>query len=161
MSSKLGNKIPKNIVDSLESSRTGREGSVIFLITTDPDGFPHIALLSPYQVIIEDESTIYFSLYKRSSSHDFLIRNKKFTLIIQDLPALLYLKCQIISFGNSLEEINDESHQFFKAKTTAVLMDVSDRAPLISELLFETKGIKDEYNSEFLGLSEFVKKLRE
>lgn len=159
MSIKLGNRIPASVVETLNSGNAIRTGAVIFMISTDPRNFPHIALLSPFQVIIEDGSTLYFSVYKDSSTHDYLVKNKKFTLILQDVPALLYLKCQIIPTKVEYEQ-QDETHHFFKAEPIEILRDVSERAPLTSEMLFDTAQIATDYMHEFVELSKFTRKLR-
>ena len=159
MSIKLGNKIPASVIETLNSGNPIRSGAVIFMISTDPRDFPHIALLSPFQVIIEDSSTLYFSVYKDSSTHDYLVKNKKFTLILQDVPALLYLKCQIIP-AEIEDKQYDETHHFFKAEPIEILRDVSEKAPLTSEMLFDTDQIATDYTHEFVELSQFIRKLR-
>jgi len=159
MSIKLGNRIPASAVETLHSGNLKRAGAVIFMISTDPQNFPHIALLSPFQVIIEDSSTLYFSVYKDSSTHDYLVKNKKFTLILQDVPALLYLKCQIIQTEIEHKQ-HDETHHFFKAEPIEILRDVSEKTPLTSEMLFDTDQIATDYMHEFLELSQFIRKLR-
>lgn len=159
MSIKLGNRIPASVVETLNSENPKRAGTVIFMISTDPQNFPHIALLSPFQVIIKDSSTLYFSVYKDSSTHDYLVKNKKFTLIVQDVPALLYLKCRIVPTEIESEQY-DEAHHFFKAEPVEILRDVSEKAPLTSEMLFDTDQIATDYMHEFLELSQFIKKLR-
>ncbi|MHB1709164.1 MAG: hypothetical protein ACYCT2_06805 [Thermoplasmataceae archaeon] len=159
MSIKLGNGIPASVVETLNSGNLQRSRTVIFMISTDPQNYPHIALLSPFQVIIDDNHTLYFSVYKKSSTHDYLVKNKKFTLIIQDVPALLYLKCRIIPTEIGQDQ-PDDTHHFFKAESMEVLRDVSERAPLISEILFQTEQIVGDYTQEFLKLSEYIKRSR-
>jgi|GEM_PF-593924 hypothetical protein len=159
MSIKLGKKIPESVIEALNSGNPKRAGAVIFMISTDPQNFPHVALLSPFQVIIEDSSTLYFSVYKGSSTHDYLVKDKKFTLILQDLPALLYVKCQIIPIEIEHKQ-HDETHHFFKAESIEVLRDASEKAPITSEMLFDTDQIETDYMQEFLDLSLFIRKLR-
>lgn len=158
MSIKLGNRIPESVVETLNPGNPKRAETVIFMISTDQQNFPHIALLSPFQVIIEDSNTLYFSVYKKSSTHDYLVKNEKFTLIIQDVPALLYLKCQIIPTEIEFDQ-HDETHHFFKAESIEILRDVSEKAPLTSEMLFDTDQIVTDYMHEFLELSQFIRKL--
>ena len=160
MSIKLGNRIPENVVEVLNLENLQRKGVVIFMISTDPQNYPHIALLSPFQVIIDAGHTLYFSVYTKSSTHDFLVKNKKFTIIIQDVPALLYMKCQIIPAEIDQDQ-PDDTHHFFRAEPIEILRDVSERAPLTSEMLFETKEINRDYMQEFLELSRFIKRLRD
>jgi len=159
MSIKLGNRIPERVIRTLDSKNPRRAATVIFMISTDPYNFPHIALLSPFQVIIEDSSSIYFSVYKNSSTHDYIVKNKIFTLILQDMPALLYIKCRIITAEIENEEY-DEIHHFFKAEPIEILRDASEKAPITSEMLFDTDRISADYMQEFVELSQFIEKLR-
>lgn len=159
MSIKLGNKIPPNIAELLNLENLDRAGSVIFMITTDPQNYPHIALLSPFQVIIDEANTLYFSVYRKSSTHDYLVKNRKFSIVLQDIPSLLYLKCEIIPTPSDPAE-QDIVHHFFRAKPIEILRDVSEKAPLTSEMLFETNQIAADYVQEFLELSKFINKVR-
>ena len=75
------------------------------------------------------------------------------------MPALLYLKCRIVPTEIESEQY-DETHHFFKAEPVEILRDVSEKAPLTSEMLFDTDQIAADYTHEFVKLSQFIGKLR-
>jgi hypothetical protein len=68
------------------------EGKIIPIFTVDESGWTHPALLSYYEVVAKNSSTIDMALWKNSSTANNLRRTGKVTLMISDKGLNYYLK---------------------------------------------------------------------
>lgn len=155
MSTSLGNKLPDRLVKFLENENLKRKNSAIFLVTSDPEGYPHIALLSPYQVVIKDSRTLFIAVHKGTRSQKFLEHEGKATMIVQLQPAVEYIKFQIARADDWGSEKMDS---LYVATPTEILEDYSDKAPFTSELEFDEKKIVDAYREGFHKMREYILK---
>ena len=146
MSTSHGNRLPEKVVDFLHFNNKIRKNSAIFLITSDQDGYPHVALLSPYQVVAGSEQELYIAVHKGTRSQQYLNIQMKGTLILQMQPAVEYLK---ISVHEEQGWVSRNDDVLYRAVPTEILEDYSDRAPFISELLFDQKNIYGHYKAGF------------
>ena len=68
------------------------EGKIIPIFTIDEQGWAHPGLLSYYEVVAMDASTLDMALWKDSSTARNLRRTGKLTLMISDRSVNYYLK---------------------------------------------------------------------
>jgi hypothetical protein len=122
----MSRKIGKELTDELWQRLEGRdvpshEGKIIPLITLDESGWPHPALLSYYEVVAKDRSTLDIGIWKNSSTANNLRKNGKVAFMITDRGVNFYLKgsarevqaelpsmTQVSRFRISLEEILED-----------------------------------------------------
>lgn len=153
MSTSFGNKLPPRVLGSLHHDNTERENSAIFLLTSDDSGVPHVALLSPFQVVTTSPKTFMVSVHKGTRSQKFLEKQKKGTLIIQMQPAVDYVKFRVeeaAGWSSARDEI------LYSATPLDVLEDYSDKAPFISELRFDSKEILEDYTAGFQEIRRYI-----
>jgi len=65
---------------------------VIQIVTTDPEGWPHPALLSYFEVIAKDSRRIRLATYGSSTTSANMRRTGKLTLLVIDERAAYYIK---------------------------------------------------------------------
>jgi hypothetical protein len=93
VSRSVGRALPGTVLARL----SGREleavaDQVIVACTVDERGFPHVALLSYFEVVAIDEGTLRIAIYGDSRSTANLRREKKLTLILVDAHVAYYIK---------------------------------------------------------------------
>lgn len=154
MSNSLGNTLPARILDYLHIGNPQRDSSVIFLLTSDPDGFPHVALLSPFQVVTTSETEFILAVHKGTRSQLYLEESRKATLILQATPSVDYVKFN----AEKIEGWNSKRDEvLYRAVPVDVLEDYSDIAPYTSQLKFEPKEILSDYSAGFEEIREFIR----
>jgi hypothetical protein len=89
--------IGKELTQALFERLSGREiesheGKIIPIFTTDEQGWVHPALLSYYEIVAKNPSTLDMALWKDSSTAHNLRRTGKVTLMIIDQAVNYYLK---------------------------------------------------------------------
>ncbi len=153
MSKSLGNTLPARALDYLHVGNGNRDNTVIFLITSDPSGFPHVALLSPFQVVAVSESEFLIAVHKGTRSEHYLGENRKATLIIQDKPSVDYIKFQ----AERVEGwVSGKDENLYRAMPIDVLEDYSDLAPYVSQLKFEPREILEDYSAGFEEIKKYI-----
>src|SRR5487761_588165 len=148
MTEKLGNEIPQDCRSSLALERTNRENYVLILLTVDEDEFSRVCLLSPYQVISTTPSDLYFEVYPGSHTVQNLNRTGKATLTIPESIGLLYVRGIVERFKRESEDY-DKSQTLYRFIVAQVLSDISDAAPINSQMRFDTSMIGPEYQRSF------------
>ena len=68
------------------------EGKIIPIFTIDESGWPHPALLSYYEVVAKNSTTLDIALWKNSSTARHLRQTGKITFLITDKGINYYLK---------------------------------------------------------------------
>jgi hypothetical protein len=156
MTESLGNNLPKECVSALSLERTVRENSIILLLTVDEEGFPRVCLLSPYQVICASSHEIFFEVYQRSQTEKNLNRQGESTFVFPESIGLLYVRGRANKLvpGQARPKPNDEKlkmppQSLFHFTIEEVLRDVSSKAPIISQLKFDTSTIGSDYQLSF------------
>ncbi len=157
MSHDLGTKIPRKILKVLGEKNSDRKNSVIFLLSQNDSGYPHVALLSPFQVLCLDQTRLLVMINSFSGTNQNISMNGKGTLIIQSLPGVEYVKCRFERYVAVNSHIEIESETLFLAETVSVLEDFSEKAPLISELLFKAESVEEKYSGNFLRMLRFAR----
>src|SRR5437773_12580884 len=85
MSRLIGKELTKLLLDRLNGQNvTPHESKIIPIFTLDDLGWPHPALLSYFEVVAKNSSTVDLALWKDSSTANNLRRLGKVTLMITD-----------------------------------------------------------------------------
>ncbi len=156
MSESVGTRLPESVMEKLLSSNENRENTVIFLLTVGNSEYPHVALLSPYQVVAHNHEKLFLLIYRKSRSQVLLRSKGRCTLIIQDLPATLYLELNVKRV-NSWE---DDDQALYSASIVDISRDYAEKSPLTSELRFSEEKVKDTYQDSFKRIREHIEKIQ-
>jgi hypothetical protein len=93
MSQLLGNQLTEALLTRLSGAAVGsHEGKIIPIFTTDDADWAHPALLSYYEIVAKNRSTLDMALWKDSATAKNLRRTGKVTMMISDLGVNYYLK---------------------------------------------------------------------
>ena len=93
MSRLTGNALPKELLERLSGQRVAvLEGKIIPIFTVDGKGWPHPALLSYYEMVARNPTTLDLALWKDSSTAKNLRASAKITIMISDTDLNYYLK---------------------------------------------------------------------
>lgn len=158
MSHSLGNSMPESLGEMLEIGVDHRRNSVIFILTSDDNGFPHVALLSPYQVVTSKNS-LFLSMGSSSTSCSNILKRGKATLVIQPMPSIIYLKTVLTRIEGVLIHRGDMEDYLFSGTPSEILEDVSDTAPFTSSLKFGDDIVKHAYGAQFHQIRDELRNL--
>lgn len=160
MSSNLGNELPEKTLALLSFLNKSRKNSAIFLLTTDRESYPHVALLSPYQVVAVNSRKLLVAVHSSSRSCNLLKSGRKGTLIVQLPPAVQYIRCDFSESGEEDYSAGKLGENLFLATVLETLEDYSEKAPFISELAFDETNTHDPYSEGFERLSNISRRLQ-
>jgi hypothetical protein len=92
MSQLLGKELTPALLQRLSGSQVeSHEGKIIPIFTIDDAGWAHPALLSYYEVVAKNSSTLDMALWKNSSTANNLRKTGKITLMVNDQGMNYYL----------------------------------------------------------------------
>lgn len=93
MSQLLGKQLTEALLQRLSAGDVSAyEGKIIPIFTLDASGWPHPALLSYYEVVAKNLSSLDTALWKNSSTANNLRQTGKLTLMISDKGINYYIK---------------------------------------------------------------------
>ena len=93
MSQILGKELTDALLKRLSGAAVAsHEGKIIPIFTLDEAGWPHPALLSYYEVVAKNASTLEMAIWKDSSTANNLRRMGKISLMIADNGVNFYIK---------------------------------------------------------------------
>lgn len=135
MSRLLGKELPETLVKRLSGEDvSAHEGKVIPIFTVDDAGWPHPALLSYYEVVAKNSSTIDLALWKNSSTANNLRHLGKVTLMITDKGVNYYLKGSVRQLEAEMAGARQVSR--FRITTEQLLEDQEPNAEITSGLTY-------------------------
>lgn len=152
MSKDLGRKLPRRALVKLDSSIQERSNYAIFLVTTDDSGFPHLAMLSPYQVVATSASRMHAAVHSSSHSAEYLRKSGKGMLVLQTPPSVMYVRCSFVP--REVKRLEEKGEDFFDVGVINVAEDYSDMAELVTPLTFDPSKVKDTYTEIFRLVAE-------
>jgi len=156
MSMDLNGKIPERLFSILKCGSEIERNIGILLSTFDSKGFPHFAMLSPFQVIITQNGDFLISLYSSSETTVNLTERKMATLAIVLPPSAFYIS---VEFSTSSNDVLDEcipDHVVFCGKLKRILEDYSGDAPITSTIRFDDRNVLDRYAGEKMMLCQMI-----
>jgi hypothetical protein len=144
MSRLIGNHLPPQLIKLLSGRR--RRKIVIELLTVDGNGFPHICLLSPYQVVTKSGSDVLFCVYADSETSRLLEKLGRCTFVFFAPPAAFYVKATV-----EVLPLIREKLRFYNVRSLSVYEDLDGGAPIMTVPTFK-KGSLSEYRRVFREL---------
>ena len=110
----VGTEIPGRIIAAIRQDPPRQEA--VPLISVDPGGFPHVALLSYYELFLQ-EGALCFFVHDGSRSGRFLKTGRRCTLLFVNPDFVVYVK------GRARWRGDRESCSLFRLRVEAVLED--------------------------------------
>ena len=134
----VGIEIPGRIVAEIRKDPPVSEA--VPLISVDPEGYPHVALLSYFELFLQDGSLGFF-VHEGSRTGRFLKSGRRCTLLFVNRDYVVYVK------GRARWKGDRESCSVFRLRVEAVLED----SPLPEEgEVFLQSGIRFGAGDEWL-----------
>lgn len=153
MSRLVGKELTKLLLDRLNGQNlTPHESKIIPIFTLDDLGWPHPALLSYYEVVAKNSSTVDLALWKDSSTANNLRRLGKVTLMITDKGLNYYLKGSVKELEAEMAGAPQVSR--FRIATEQLLEDQEPNAEITSGLTYSrlTKREGTDFAAKVLRL---------
>jgi hypothetical protein len=138
MSRSIGKALPANLVDLLAGNDlTRREGLTLLLVTTAPDGWPHVAMLSAGEVLATGPGEVRLALWPGSGTTSNLAHSGRSLLMIVAGNASYYVRLAARRGGDL--SLSHGPRAFFVATVDDVLEDVVGYAEITSGIVFRLK----------------------
>ena len=135
MSQLLGKELTEGLFKRLDGHDVGaHEGKIIPIFTLDASGWPHPALLSYYEVVARDSTTLDIALWKNSSTAKNLRQTGKITLLISDKGINYYLKVKVRELQTEMPGIPLQSR--FRIAAEQLLEDQEPNAEITSGMTY-------------------------
>jgi len=142
MSQVIGKELTQALFDRLSGREIdAHEGKTIPIFTTDEQGWPHPALLSYYEVVAKNPSTLDMALWKNSSTADNLRRTDKVTLMISDRGVNYYLKGSVRELQHAMAGAPPVSR--FQVTLEQVIEDQEPNAEITTGLTYRRMTQRD------------------
>lgn len=142
MSQALGKELTKELFERLRGEDVSAQtGKAIVLVTVDERGWSHPAMLSYYEVVAKDRSTIDLAVGKASTTAKNLRRAGKITLLITDSGMNYYLKGSAREIKDSIDGVPFMS--LFRVEMEQLLEDQEPDAAITSGVTFNRPQKKE------------------
>ncbi|MBI2879544.1 MAG: pyridoxamine 5'-phosphate oxidase family protein [Candidatus Rokubacteria bacterium] len=141
MARDLGDALPEELRALLGAGELAdREGKALTLLTVDPEGWPHPALLSYGEVVALGARDIAVATYRESRTSGHMRRTGRLTLCLVDAGMAYYLKGEVREVENPMAGFPGLAR--FAVTVRAVLVDqaredVEPEARLTGGITFE------------------------
>jgi hypothetical protein len=160
MSKFLGNKLPDDLYwrllgDDLEKSAE----KVILLATVDDGGWPHLAMLSYFEVIAKDRRNLRLATYNDSGTTRNMRANGKATISIIDQRSVYYIKGTVEEIARAMVSAPQNSKLHFRVEQ--VLADAANEefepgAYVASGVTFKSPGRVQQLQAARKTLGELL-----
>jgi hypothetical protein len=138
MSQLLGKELTEALLNRLNGQNVkAYEGKIIAIFTLDESGWPHPALLSYYEVVAKNATTIDIALWKNSSTARNLRQTNKVTFLITDKGVNYYLKGSVKELQTEIPGIPLQSR--FRVTAEQLLEDQEPNAEITSGLTYSRR----------------------
>jgi hypothetical protein len=142
MSQLLGKNLPEPLLARLNGADVAsHEGKVIPIFTVDEAGWAHPALLSYYEMVAKNESTLDMALWKNSSTANNLRKTGKVTLMITDKGVNYYLKGSVQEIQYEMAGAAPVSR--FRVTMEQVIEDQEPNAEITTGLTYRRMSQRD------------------
>jgi hypothetical protein len=142
MSQLIGKELTPALLQRLSGSQVeSHEGKIIPIFTIDEAGWAHPALLSYYEVVAKNPSTLDMALWKDSSTAKNLRKNGKVTLVISDRGINYYLKGTVRELQYEMSGAAPVSR--FQISLDQVIEDQEPNAEITTGLTYRRMSQRD------------------
>lgn len=153
MSQLLGKELTPALLQRLGGAAVeSHEGKIIPICTVDEAGWPHPALLSYYEVVAKDPSTLDLAVWKNSSTAINLRKAGKVTFIISDHAVNYYLKGSVREL--EFEMTGAAAVSRFRVTLEQVIEDQEANAEITTGLTYKrlSKRDPDDFSAKVFRL---------
>jgi len=154
MSQLLGKELTEELLQRLKGENvTEHNGKAILIVTVDDQGWAHPAMLSYYEVVAKNPSTIDIAVGKTSTTGKNLRQSGKITLLITDRGVNYYVKGNARETQESMEKVPFMS--LFRITVEQLLEDQEPEAEITSGVTFnrpQTKQVTELVEKVFQGV---------
>ena len=141
MSRLLGKILNRRLRNHLSRRPSSEGGNAILLATSDNEGWPHIAMLSNWEVFAGDKTSIRIATYDSSVTTANLMRNNRATLVSVDNGATYYVKGMAILLKKHAK--SDANNAIFEMRVRKVLEDKLPGTKITSGITYtKEKGVE-------------------
>ena len=142
MSQILGKELTDALLKRLSGAAVGsHEGKIIPIFTLDDAGWPHPALLSYYEVVAKNASTLEMAIWKDSSTANNLRRVGKISLMIADNGVNFYIKGAVKELEKEMTGAPPVSR--FQITVEQLLEDQEPNAQITSGMTYTREKERD------------------
>lgn len=142
MSQLLGKELPPELLQRLSGADIeAHEGKIIPIFTLDPAGWAHPALLSYYEIIAKNSSSLEMALWKDSSTAKNLRAAGKVTLMVSDRAVNYYLKGNVRELEYEMTGAAPVSR--FRITLEQVIEDQEPNAEITTGLTYRRMSRRD------------------
>jgi hypothetical protein len=142
MSQLLGKELTPALLERLSGSQVeSHEGKIIPIFTVDEGGWAHPALLSYYEVVAKNLSTLDIALWKESSTAKNLRKTGKVTLMVSDHGVNYYLKGSVLELQYEMNGAPPVSR--FQVSLDQVIEDQEPNAEITTGLTYRRMNKRD------------------
>ena len=142
MSQIVGKELTPALLDRLSGREIeSHEGKIIPIFTTDEQGWAYPALLSYYEIVAKNPSTLDMALWKDSSTAHNLRRTVKVTLMIIDQAVNYYLKGSVCELQHEMAGAPPVSR--FRVTLEQVIEDQEPNAEITTGLTYRRTTDRD------------------
>ena len=142
MSQVLGTKLTEELFHRLKGdAMASKTDKAIVVVTVDDAGWAHPAMLSYYEVVAKDRSTIDLAIGKTSTTAKNLRRTGKITLLITDTDMNYYVKGSARELRESMEDAPFMS--LFRVAVERLLEDLEPDSVITSGVTFQRPEKKE------------------
>ena len=142
MSQILGNELTPALLERLGGSQIeSHEGKIIPIFTIDDKGWAHPALLSYYEIVAKNASTLDMALWKNSSTANNLRKTGKITLMLSDFKINYYLKGRVSELEYEMSGAAPVSR--FRVALEQVVEDQEPNAEITTGLTYRRMSQRD------------------
>jgi hypothetical protein len=138
MSRLLGKELPDSLLEYLGGKIARQARNVILVVTVDPEGWPHVAMLSHWEVLARDKRNIRMATYASSSTTANLQRTGKTTLVITYGGTTYYIKTTAALLLRNRS--GDQSNCIFNLTVDKVLQDELQGTEIATGITYSEKG---------------------
>ena len=144
MSKILGSELSETLLKRLSGAAiASHEGKIIPVFTLDESGWPHPALLSYYEIVAKNASTLEMAIWKDSSTANNLRRVGKISLMIIDDGVNFYIKGRVKELEKEMSGAPQVSR--FQISVEQLLEDQEPNAHITSGMTY-TRGKERDAN---------------
>ncbi len=153
MSQILGNELTPALLERLGGAQVeSHEGKIIPIFTIDDAGWAHPALLSYYEIVAKNLSTLDMALWKNSSTANNLRTAGKITLMVSDFKTNYYLKGSVRELQYEMTGAAPVSR--FRVTLEQVIEDQETNAEITTGLTYRrmTRRDSNDFAVKVFGL---------
>ncbi len=142
MSKLLGKELPAALLQRFSGGEIeAYEGKIIPIFSIDDAGWAHPALLSYYEVVAKDASTLDMAVWKDSSTSKNLRQSGKVTLMVSDIGLNYYLKGSVHQLHYEMPGAAPVSR--FRVTLEQVIEDQEPNAEITTGLTYRRMSKRD------------------